>query len=194
MGSTQGNEPCTSPAFTVYNAGPSLAGLAMREATRLCSPADPDFGFDRRDDVTYVYGDCRDPRSTDSRAGGGGCLPPIEVQSTPLWQKHYSLYASSPVPWPYEPTEVKGAPAASFDGGLLLEIYTGVTTITVYGRDDPSLVRFFAENLKLALEEDIPQPDRTLNALSSASALAPSVAVLPPPDPTAFVRSAPAGA
>jgi len=172
-----------SRLFSVYNVGQSLAGLAMTEATRLCAPAHPDAPeLGRSDDVTYLYGECRPDRRRTWLPGEGGCVPPIEVQCSPLCQKHYNLYQNDLAPWRYGLLEVKGAPAASFEDGCILEIYTGVTTVTVYGRD-PSLVRHFSDNLKPALAADVPAVRQTILRLSHASALQPVLEALPPPDP-----------
>jgi hypothetical protein len=191
VGSTHQDAPCVSRPFSVYNVGQILSDLAMTEATRLCAPADPGAPeLGRQDDVTYLYGECSDLPGPPSAPQEGGCLPPIEVQSSPLCQKHYNLYQNDLAPWAYELLEVKGVPAASFDEGRILEIYTGVTTVTVYGRD-ASLVRLFADSLKLALGVDVPLIGQTILELSQASALQPVLATLPPPDPVTLQQTTP---
>jgi hypothetical protein len=85
----------------------------------------------RRDDtatyVSFVYGDCR-PVSYDS-----GCAPPAEIQVWPADARNLDSYDSSapgaPAP---EQTRIRGSPAAFFDGGTRLEIYTSRSTVVVF--------------------------------------------------------------
>ncbi len=181
----------SSPRFTVYHAGPSLEGLPVTEGARhhvATAPEFPELG--RQDDVTYLYGECRE-LTGEAATVEGGCLPPIEVQSSPLCEKHKNLYqAPEGGGWEFEEKTIKGVPAASFDGGRILEIYTVDTTITVYGHDPAQVLRF-ADALRVALPDDIPTLAQPLHQLSNGAALTPALAVLPPPDPTVLSQTEP---
>lgn len=139
--------------------------------------------------MTYIYGECPE-ESGEALTIEGGCLPPIEVQSSPLCQKHAALYHGEPESYPYEALTIKGVPAALFDGGLTIEIYSADTTISVYGLD-AARVRRVAEGLRLALPEDIPAEGQTLLSLSGASNLVPPLGNLPPPNPLMLQQTEP---
>lgn len=95
----------------------------MSRASRTCGGGpglehDPGLGSF----VSYSYGDC----STQEE----GCTPPVEVQSAPLCERPLGLYGRHG-----RRLRLRGAPARSFDHGRTVEIYTGHTTVTIYGRD-----------------------------------------------------------
>jgi hypothetical protein len=158
----------SSPAFDVFHVGPEFEGLAMTEAVRQHVATDPEFPqLGRRDDVTYLYGECPREQGAAARVEAraprwlptcvGGCVPPLEVSSSPLCQKHVGLYLDPDVgAWEYESRSIKGVPAASFDGGRILEIYTANTTITIYGQD-PELVLRAAVALRPAAATNLPR-------------------------------------
>jgi hypothetical protein len=183
----QARAQASSPPFDVFHVGAAFEGLSMNEAAREHVDADPEFPESaRRDDVTYLYGE-----STRETGGGadGSCLPPLEVQSTPLCEKHVSLYRDPAVgAREYESKTIKGVPAASFDGGRMLEIYTADTTITLYGQR-PELVLRAAQALRRAAPKNIPSGIRPLKALTPATESVPQT--LAPPDPEALVREKP---
>jgi len=186
--SSRRDEPCSSPDFSAYHVGQAFEGLPMTEGTRLCSPPDPQSPeLGRFDDVTYLYGECS-VETGEAAEVEGGCLPPIQVQSSPICQKHASLYQSEYLQYPYESLTIKGVPAASFDGGTTIEIYAGDTTITVYGRD-PAQVRRVAEDVRLALPADIPGYEQTLLGLPGTTS--PPLALLPPPNPMILQQEEP---
>lgn len=156
----------------------------MTEAVREHVATDPEFPeLVRRDDVTYLYGEC--PRATGAASTvEGGCLPPLEVQSTPLCEKHARLYSDRE----HRATIIKGAPAAIFDGGRVLEIYTAQTTVTIYGQR-PELVLRAAAALRLAAPRNIPSGVQPLYGLSPASE--PVARALPPADPKELATTTP---
>jgi hypothetical protein len=181
----------SSPQFEVYHAGPSLDGIVVTEGVRQHLATDPEFPeLGRQDNVTYLYGECP-PVSGDAATVEGGCLPPIEIQSSPLCEKHKGLYQDAEAGvWEFEEKTIKGVPAASFDEGRILEIYTGNTTISVYGRDPQQVLRF-ADALRPALPEDVPELGQPLYSLSTASALTPALPLLTPPDPLVLQETEP---
>jgi len=137
--------PNICPAATEYAAhwlGTAFEGLPAGTPTRACELPDPVLG--RNVYVSYSYGSCVAPEHT-------ACLPPLEVQSAPLCERNYRLYtqdeASDSAAYPSSALTVKGVPARSFDGGTVIEIYTGFTTIAVMGRD-PAQVRRAADIIR----------------------------------------------
>jgi hypothetical protein len=88
----------------------------------------------RRDDtadyVSFVYGDCR-PSSPE-----GGCAPPAEVQVWPVGRRSLGAYdaprgGSGLAP---ELARIRGSPAAFFDAGTRLELYTAQLTVVLFAR------------------------------------------------------------
>jgi hypothetical protein len=99
----------------------------------------------RRDDtadyVSFVYGDCR-PASPE-----GGCAPPAEIQVWPAHGRNLGLYDASrggPAP---ELASIRGAPAAFFEAGTRLELYTARLTVVVFARSRERLAKI-AEALR----------------------------------------------
>lgn len=128
---------CTgTPGYGVFWAGSSFEGLPMSGSARFCESYDPIMG--RNEMVSYDYGDCQASTTQE-----GGCVAPLEVQSSPMCERHASLYTTgdpdASQPYPYESATIRGVPAAKFDGGTTIELYTGNTTVSVYG-DDPAQV------------------------------------------------------
>lgn len=180
-----------SPRFSVYHLGPTLEGLILNDGSRHHVGTDPQFPeLGRQDNVTYLYGEC--PATTAAGADvEGGCVPPIEVQSSPLCEKHKNLYQDPATSgWPFEALTIKGVPAAAFDQGRILEIYTLDTTITIYGKDAAQVLRV-ADLLRLALPVDIPTLTAPLTTLSAAAGLGPALPVLPPPDQAVLAQTEP---
>ncbi len=182
----------SSPDFMVYHAGPSFEGLSVTGASRHHVATDPEFPeLGRQDNVTYLYGECPTPINDEAAQVEGGCLPPIEIQSSPLCEKHKNLYQDPEVGvTPFKEKTIKGAPAASFSGGRILEIYTGNTTISIYGKDPAQVLRF-ADALRLALQEEIPTLAQPLTSLAAAGAATAALPVLPPPDANVLAQTEP---
>jgi len=86
----------------------------------------------RRDDtadyVSFVYGDCR-PSSPD-----GGCAPPAEVQVWPADRRSLGAYDASRGGAVPELMRIRGSPAAFFDAGTRLELYTAQLTVVLFAR------------------------------------------------------------
>lgn len=182
---------CTGAPLYVYNLGTAMEGNSMLEASRTCSKVDPSFpemGHD--DNISYVYGDCPVPEDS-SEEGETGCLPPLQVVITPLCLKHVKLYRDPDGDeLPYEPLTIHGVPAAVLQDGTTLEIYTGTTTITIFGID-AAQVRRAAEQLRPALTRDIPTGSQIFDQLSAASDAVAPVTSLPQPDPQALNSTEP---
>jgi hypothetical protein len=152
--------PCTTedePAnFTTYSAGPVFEGLPVTNVMRRCDlpyPEEPE----RANYVSYIYGDCTPPPS-DGDNTDGSCAPPLEIQSWPACERNITSYSSGPGlnPIEYDEVTVRGAPGASFDHGLQLEVYTGTTTVVIFG-DDPALLLRVAQALQAEPGSQAPQ-------------------------------------
>ena len=148
-------------AFPLYWLGSSFNRLPLTAITRRNDAAIA--GQDvRADYVGFVYGDCV---ATDET----GCPPPLEVQVWPACERALADYALTPAgdPVPHHMTRVRGVPAASFERGLRLELYTGEVTVVIFG---------------LARQPVL----RAATALRAANALASDRATLPQPVPGAM--------
>jgi hypothetical protein len=130
---------CGAPAYAVHTAGSSVAGLELTYAKRRCSPPAVAVSSsagrrlppaDRNDDTTFIYGSCK---PTGPKRDPGGCTTPLEVQSAPSCERNFRRYRTIDGPYPHRSLTVRGAPAASFDNGTIMEIYTGRTTISIFG-------------------------------------------------------------
>ncbi len=122
-------------SYTVYWLGTSFEGLKFtKKIRRLEKPARGEtFGADF---VTYLYGTCK-PDSD------GGCPIPLEVQSWAACKRNLSVYSLTPDgrPLPHERLKIRGVPAALFEDGTRLEIYTGETTVVIFGSAEAQLKR-----------------------------------------------------
>jgi hypothetical protein len=151
-------------AYTPYNAGSNFDNLSMTSASRSCTKAND--AFTQSADTTYIYGDC------DATVSEGGCQPPIEVQTAPLCEGHVAIYGAGTEPdgsvYPHEDLTIRGVPAATFENGTILEIYTDNTTISIYGYDPAQVLRF-AQAVQPSLPMDIPDLNHTFSSLPSGT-------------------------
>jgi hypothetical protein len=86
------------------------------------------------DYVSVKYGTCE---------SSGSCAVPLEVQTWPSCLRNRESRVLVPdldgpgpkeaVPYPREDIKVRGVPAAIFDNGTTLEVYTGSETVVVFG-------------------------------------------------------------
>jgi hypothetical protein len=178
--STSGTVPtsflaCTAPNqplnFASYSLGSQFQSLPLTQIGRYCSAPDPLVDPWPTNYVSYIYGDC-------TPAPEQPCDPPVEVQSWPSCERNVSQYTVGPgdpalapdTPVPYTSTTINGLPAAVFEGGLQIELYTGRTTVDVYGTD-PTQVMQAAGAL---------QPAPVIPSTPVPAAL-PTLPTLPPP-------------
>jgi hypothetical protein len=152
--------------FPLYAPGESFEGLPLRAITRRADAPVPGETI-RADYVGFVYGDCVASAET-------GCAPPVEVQVWPACRRSLADYTLTPAgdPLPHEASIVRGVPAAYFEDGLRLELYTGDVTVVVFGLDRTHV-------------------DRAAAALRAVNALASDRRLLPPPVPGALAGTAP---
>jgi hypothetical protein len=122
--------------FTVYSLGPSFKGLPRVGTDRDCpptgpSPAEAAAGMKRPNLVAVYYGDC------DDYGADGSCQLPLEIQTWPACERNRASYQFTPEgdPLPRQDTTIRGVPAAWYDDGRRLELYTGAVTIVIFGRD-----------------------------------------------------------
>lgn len=140
-----------STNFDTYSLGPQFGRLSLTGVQRECKAPDATaiaVGAPalRQNNKTYLYGTCKQPTETE-----GGCADPISVQSFPACERNLSLYKRYPAPdgtvYPYDMTRIRGVPAAIFDDGDRIEVYTGDVTVVVWGQD-PALVEKAAKSLR----------------------------------------------
>src|SRR5215216_1199803 len=121
--------------FALYSLGNSYEGVPLTAITRRDDAAAAGERV-RADYVGFVYGDCvaRDEN---------GCAPPLEVQVWPACVRSLADYTLTPVgaPLPHEATMVRGVPAALFEDGLRLELYTGNVTVVIFGLEQAQVLR-----------------------------------------------------
>jgi hypothetical protein len=99
--------------YALYYAGPSVDGFPLTVVQH-----DPG-------DVDFQYGSC-------SAGPDTGCPAPVEIQVAPACHRNLSMYRDPYGPQP-RPTRIRSVPAAFFEGGARLEIYTGRSTVVIFG-------------------------------------------------------------
>lgn len=132
--------------FPTFSLGMTFEGLPAVAALRRCD--DPYVGEAvRANYVSYIYGDCQiDPEADDDR-----CTPPLEIQSWPACERSLADYTFDEVEslfsdlLPSALIDRRGVPTSLFEGGLRLEIYTGKSTIVLFGTDPAQLIRAVVE-------------------------------------------------
>jgi hypothetical protein len=107
--------------------------------------------------VSFLYGSCRPPT-------GAPCPYPLEVQNWPACERNLSSYSQTPKGPPFRPKRVtiRGAPAAIFEEGYRVEVYTGNTTVVVFatstGRARRAADAIQSEDGKIKPGEPLPPP------------------------------------
>ena len=109
----------------------------------------------RRDDtadyVSFLYGDCRPPSPE------GGCPPPAEIQVWPAGRRNLGSYDASRGGSGPELTTIRGSPAAFFDAGTRLEVYTAQLTVVVFARSRERVGKI-ADALRCVAEGGVDEP------------------------------------
>lgn len=79
-----------------------------------------------------------------------GAFPPLAVQSWPSCERNLTSYASGPDEFrvDYVNLHLRGVPAAEFEDGHRVELYTGDSTVIITG-EDPAQVMRAAEVVRL---------------------------------------------
>jgi hypothetical protein len=123
------------PDFALYSAGQSFEGLPLTGMTRrLEARVAPDPA--RANFVGFRYGDC-------TPTSDAGCPAPLEIQVWPACERNLSTYTLTPLgdPLPHEDASVRGVPAAFFEDGQRLEVYTGSVSVVLFGQGKAQLLR-----------------------------------------------------
>lgn len=107
------------PYFTVYWVGPSFAGRPL-------TAADGVQAYKQKAGDSVYYGDCV---SGNGLLGSAGCLLPLKVTSS-IWALHSNVDLG-----PQRNTIIRGVPAAIFDGGRSIELYSGRLVIDLLSND-----------------------------------------------------------
>jgi len=147
------------PDFPLYAVGESFEGRALTGMTRrVDARVAPDPR--RANFVGFRYGDCT-PTGPDA-----GCPAPLEIQVWPACERNLSSYSLTPFgdPLPHESLTVRGVPAAFFEEGQRLELYTGSVSVVLFGTGKEQLLRAAHElrganaSASVAADGDLPAP------------------------------------
>jgi hypothetical protein len=167
---TRFSEPLNFPDFSV---GSEFLGIRLSTVQRLCltysapNTIRPNF-------MNYMYGDCELAPAKGEKYVEGGCAPPLQIHSYPACERSladYQVDENTPYPHAEPQTLPGGAIQVSFDGGTRVEIYTGQSTIVIFG-DDPELVARAAQSVR----RDQPAP-----AVGTPTTSDETAAEFPPP-------------
>ena len=132
--------------FPLVYAGEQVDGLALVAIVRR---------EDTANYVSFVYGDCRPPPAE------GGCAPPAEIQVWPAGSRSLGSYdAARGGPSP-ELKRIRGSPAAFFDAGTRLEVYTAQVTVVVFARSRERVGRV-AHVLRCVAHDPMGEPAESL--------------------------------
>lgn len=146
----------TFSAFPLYYAGDSFDGLPLTAITRRLQTTrlEPEPG--RANFVGFLYGDC-EPVSD------GGCPLPLEIQVWPACERTLASYTMGGQPMAHDRTTLRGVPAAIFDNGGRLELYTGRVTVVIFGMSKEQMERatdaLVPVNFDAETADDLPMPD-----------------------------------
>jgi hypothetical protein len=116
--------------FPLYFLGDSFQGLPLVEIQRVVGTPRPNRPV-TSNYMLFVYGTCEVAPGSDT-----GCPVPLTVHVWPACERNPSVYEIGPgEPYPREQTSLRGVPAALFDEGTRLELYTGTVTIVLTSLD-----------------------------------------------------------
>jgi ABC-type glycerol-3-phosphate transport system substrate-binding protein len=115
------SEAQTFPFYRVYWAGPSFQGNHL-------TAADGMRGYIEKIGDSVYYGDCVKSKGI---FGGGSCVLPLQVTTV-----IYHLHSNAPL-GPQRNIVVRGVPAAVYDEGRSIEIYTGRVAIDIFSNSFP---------------------------------------------------------
>ncbi len=142
--------------FVLYSVGRSFEGLPLKAIVRRKDTPIPSEPV-RANFVSFLYGEC-------AAFSDVGCAPPLEVQIWPACERTIADYSLTPAgdPLPHEKRVVRGVPAAVFEDGLRLKLYTGRVTVVIFRLDEARISRAAAalrgENNPVAPEKPLPEP------------------------------------
>jgi len=152
--------PCSEAGdFDHYNLGDSFEGLALTASDRHCDPPpalipNPNGTMvhqqpGRVNVRAYYYGTCEAKPNPETGQIEGGCVPPLQVVTSPACEQPISLHkrytAPGARPDPLVRTQVRGAPAFVLSAGTKVSLYTSDAVVTVTGRDAGQVRRALAQ-------------------------------------------------
>jgi hypothetical protein len=115
------SEAQTFPYYRVYWAGPSFQGNHLTAADGLR-------GYIEKIGDSVYYGDCVKSKGI---FGGGSCVLPLQV-TTVIYHVHSNAPLGS-----QRNIVVRGVPAAVYDEGRSIEVYTGRVAIDIFSNSFP---------------------------------------------------------
>jgi hypothetical protein len=140
--------------FHAYFVGASFDGHRLQAVVRR---EEPRFEGEpvRANNLSFLYGSC-EVRADANGKYRGGCAPPLAVQVWPACERYQALY-------PFEPDEglsVRGVSAAFYEGHRRLEVYTGASTVVLFGQERMQLLRAAAalQGVNVNVSRDDPLP------------------------------------
>lgn len=122
LGAGRLSEAQTFPYFRLYWAGPTFAGQPL-------TAVDGRQTYNSRYGESLYYGDCSAGKRT--LGGGGSCGLPLQVRTA-----IYHLHPNAPL-GPQHNILLRGVPAAIYDNGRSIELYSGRLAIDVFS-DSPA--------------------------------------------------------
>lgn len=125
--------------FTLYYLGDSYGALPLTFAG-LGAGSGKNRAWD------FIYGDCT------PADGEGGCAPPLDVQNWSICTRFPALY---PGPTP-KTSPLHGAETVRAGGGL--DIYTGRTTVVIFGGDKSAVTQSLTRVSDDVAPEALPPP------------------------------------
>lgn len=149
--------------YTAYWLGRVFQGLRVSSAATYCEAPGKPAGA-RAAEFAISYGTCAEG----SLLHSAGCVAPLEVQSAPLCERHAALYRDpfTGSELPHKNLRTRGVPAALYhDGNWSLEVYTGRTTVAIFGSRRRAVLR--------AARRVVPAPRRAVPRLSVELTLLP---------------------
>jgi hypothetical protein len=150
-GGSGSNEPAVDlsearsfAAYPLYYLGSSFHGLPLT-----FSGLGGGSGTGSRRAWSFIYGDC-------APSGDAGCAPPLEVQNWSICSRFPAIY-SGRTP---RTSPMRGAATLPAGGGL--DVYTGHTTVVIFGRSKTEAIRALTR-----VSDDIAPPKLPAPALGS---------------------------
>ena len=143
--------------YQVFFLGSSFEGLKLSGRIRRLEKPQPGEAFGA-DFFSYLYGTCK------TSAKDPTCPIPLEVQSWAACKRNRSVYRLTPAgePLPRKDTTIRGVPASHFEEGFRLEVYTGRTTVVIFGNSSAQITRAALEmrsvDGKIKPREPLPPP------------------------------------
>lgn len=159
-----------APPFAAHYAGLSVAGFALTHSVSSCARGEGSAAGDHS--ISYAYGTCD--------ASEGPCATPVTITSRPLCEAHPKLYLDETgAELPYTSMTVKGVPAASYDDGTTVEVYTGGTAVSV-SSEDAATTTAVVDALRRASTSDTPAPGVSLTSWPLAGTTRPATTLVAP--------------